>query len=285
MIISDSIEEVRNQVRAWQGAGEKVAFVPTMGNLHQGHLSLIRRGMELADHVVSSIFVNPLQFGDNEDLSRYPSTPEQDKNALEQEGCDLLFLPSEQTIYPAGRDSVTTVDVPDISNRWCGASRPGHFRGVCTVVCKLFNIVPADYAIFGQKDYQQLAIIRRMVDDLNISVQIIGMDTVREESGLAMSSRNGYLTDDEKNRAVLLYQTLLDTRQSILLGERGYLALESKAKSTLSDGGFIPDYFAICRQNDLEPASLDDHSLVILAAATIGRARLIDNITLELQDI
>lgn len=285
MKVSASIEEVRQQVITWQRQGKKVAFVPTMGNLHLGHVTLVRKGLELADHVVTSIYVNPLQFGANEDLQSYPSTPEEDKRWLEKEGCSLLFLPNDAIVYPQGRSQVTQVTVPGLSEHWCGESRPGHFGGVLTVVCKLFNIVPADYAVFGQKDFQQLAVIRKMVNDLNFPIQIVGVDTVREPNGLAMSSRNQYLTDDERRRAVTLYQVLTQTRAKITSGQRNYAMLEDEAGAILTKAGFVPDYFAVCRQHDLLPASGEDRSLVVLAAAKMGNARLIDNITIDIQDI
>ncbi len=285
MNVTEVIEEVRQQVISWQQQGKKVAFVPTMGNLHQGHLSLVRKGLELADHVVASIYVNPLQFGANEDLQSYPSTPDEDKQQLANEGCSLLFLPNDEIIYPQGRDQLTQVTVPGLSEHWCGESRPRHFDGVSTVVCKLFNIVPADYAVFGQKDFQQLAVIRKMVNDLNFAITIVGVDTMREQDGLAMSSRNQYLTGDERERAPTLFQVLCQTSEKISSGQRNYVELEGEARATLSKAGFDPDYFAVCRQSDLLPASAVDRALVILAAARIGRARLIDNIAIDIQDI
>ena len=191
MITQRSINGVREQVRAWHRAGERVAFVPTMGNLHAGHMSLVARARELADRVVVSIFVNPLQFSAGEDLSAYPRTPEEDAAMLQAAGVELLFLPEETEIYPRGREGVTFVEVPGISDLLCGASRPKHFRGVATVVCKLFNIVQPDVACFGEKDFQQLAVLRRMVVELDIPVEMVGVATLREADGLAMSSRNG----------------------------------------------------------------------------------------------
>jgi pantoate--beta-alanine ligase len=282
MIVTGDITAVREQVKTWQHEGKIVAFVPTMGNLHKGHLTLVKKGLELADYVVASIFVNPLQFGANEDLSSYPSTPDEDRKQLEVEGCAMLFLPTEEVIYPQGRDNITYVDVPQLTKRWCGDSRPTHFRGVSTVVAKLFNIVPADFGVFGQKDFQQLAIIRKMVADLDIDIQIVGVDTVREESGLAMSSRNGYLNKEQKVQAQLLYQTLQQSKKLISSGERDYRVIEESANRELIEGGFEPDYYSVCRQSDLEPADAEDRSLVILAAAKLGPARLIDNIVIEL---
>lgn len=208
MITSTHIDDIRTQVRAWRAKGETVAFVPTMGNLHQGHITLVKEAAQKCDHVVVSIFVNPMQFGQNEDLDAYPRTLAADSEALTTAGAELLFTPTPATIYPKGLAQQTFVEVPGISEVLCGASRPGHFRGVATVVCKLFNIVQPDVAFFGNKDYQQLLVIRTMVEDLSLPIEIIGVDTIREASGLAMSSRNGYLTRDEKAAAPALKKAL-----------------------------------------------------------------------------
>lgn len=278
----NSIAGIRGQVAAWREAGEKVAFVPTMGNLHQGHLTLVARARELADRVVVSIFVNPLQFGAGEDLDAYPRTPEQDAEKLKQAGVDLLFLPEEREVYPRGREGVSFVEVPGISDLLCGASRPGHFRGVATVVCKLFNIVQPDLACFGQKDFQQLAVLRRMVDDLNLPVEMVGVETVREDDGLAMSSRNGYLTPQERAIAPALYRSLKALAERLKKGETDYACLEQAGRETLLQSGLQPDYLAIRRVDDLLEPKGDEAELVILVAAYLGRARLIDNLLIKL---
>jgi len=277
-----SISSVREQVAAWRLAGEKVAFVPTMGNLHQGHLRLVERALERANRVVVSIFVNPLQFGEGEDLEAYPRTPQEDAAKLEAAGVDMLFLPEEQEIYPRGREGVTFVELPGISDVLCGASRPGHFRGVATVVCKLFNIVQPDIACFGRKDYQQLAVLKRMVEDLNLPVEMVGVETVREADGLAMSSRNGYLTADERRIAPALYQTMQELGERLKRGETDYAGLERLGAEALQQRGLQPDYLVIRCSDDLcEPRGGED-VLVILAAVYLGRARLIDNLLIKL---
>ncbi|MGL5393104.1 MAG: pantoate--beta-alanine ligase, partial [Shewanella sp.] len=219
MITSAHIEDIRTQVRAWRAKGETVAFVPTMGNLHQGHLTLVKQAAQKCDHVVVSIFVNPMQFGQHEDLDAYPRTLAADSQALTGAGAALLFTPTPAMIYPKGLAQQTYVEVPGISDMLCGESRPGHFRGVATIVCKLFNLVQPDVAFFGNKDYQQLLVIKTMVEDLSLPIEIIGVDTIREASGLAMSSRNGYLTADEKARAPALKQALDAMAQGIQRGE------------------------------------------------------------------
>jgi len=277
-----TIAGVREQVRAWRLAGERVAFVPTMGNLHAGHMSLVARARELADRVVVSIFVNPLQFSVGEDLSAYPRTPEEDAVMLEGAGVDLLFLPEEAEVYPRGREGVTYVEVPGISELLCGASRPGHFRGVATVVCKLFNIVQPDVACFGEKDFQQLAVLRRMVAELDIPVEMVGVPTMREVDGLAMSSRNGYLSSEERRIAPALYQTLQALARRLREGESDYSLLQREGVVELEKAGFRPDYLEIRRADDLMPPHGGEGVLVILAAAWLGRARLIDNLLIEL---
>jgi pantoate--beta-alanine ligase len=282
MLMVQEITPLRQQLAAWRRNGERIAFVPTMGNLHAGHLRLVEEARCQAKRVVVSIFVNPLQFGAGEDLDAYPRTPSEDASQLEHAGVDLLFLPSEQTIYPHGREGITHVEVPGLGEVLCGASRPGHFRGVTTVVCKLFNLVQPDVACFGNKDFQQLAVLRRMVRDLDIPVEMVGVDTVREADGLAMSSRNGYLSSDERQRAPALYQALQATAAKLLAGERDYTALEEQASLHLQQSGLRADYFSIRRAEDLRAAAPQDRRLVILAAAYLGRTRLIDNIPIEL---
>lgn len=268
--------ELREAIKRWRLDGKSVAFVPTMGNLHEGHLHLVGEAKKKADCVVVSIFVNPTQFGAGEDFETYPRTEDEDREKLEAEHADLLFLPSVADIYAP--DAKTTVTVTGLSDRYCGASRPGHFSGVATVVCKLFNMVQPDIALFGLKDFQQLTLIKTMVRDLNIPVEIAGVDTVREQSGLALSSRNGYLTDAEKNIAPQLYHSLCAARDAILAGNRTYADLEEQALRFLRQAGFQPDYFSVCRVGDLTKATEEDRELVLLAAAKLGRTRLIDNI-------
>lgn len=278
----NSIVAVRQQVAAWRSAGERVAFVPTMGNLHAGHIHLVTQARTVADRVVCSIFVNPMQFGPHEDFARYPRTLAQDSEKLQQAGADLLFAPPVEEIYPAGHKEATRVIVPSVSEGLCGASRPGHFAGVATVVAKLFNIAQADVALFGEKDWQQLQVIRQMVADLCVPIEIIGVATVREADGLAMSSRNGYLTPAERAVAPLVYQTLQAAAARIKAGERDFRRLEIEASGQLASQGFVPDYFAIARADTLEPAEAGDKALRLLVAARLGTTRLIDNITLAL---
>ena len=276
MRIVSTVFELREVVKTWRSAGESIAFVPTMGNLHAGHLQLVNTAKKKADRVAVSIFVNPTQFGAGEDFETYPRTEQEDQQKLQAEGADLLFLPSVAEIYLP--DAKTAVTVTGLSDLYCGASRPGHFSGVATVVCKLFNIVQPDIALFGLKDFQQLTVIKTMVRDLNIPVEIIGVDTVRELSGLAMSSRNGYLTDAEKQVAPKLYHSLCAARNAILTGNLAYADLEQQALQFLQQAGFQPDYFSVSRSCDLKKADTNDVDLVILVAAKLGKTRLIDNI-------
>ncbi|MBO2559955.1 pantoate--beta-alanine ligase [Shewanella algae] len=280
MLTTAKIDEIRARVREWRQKGETVAFVPTMGNLHQGHVSLILEAARRADHVVASIFVNPLQFGKNEDLDAYPRTLGADQQKLTEAGCELLFTPIPELIYPKGLDAQTFVEVPGISDELCGASRPGHFRGVATIVCKLFNIVQPDIALFGRKDYQQLLVIKTMVSDLSLPIEVIGVETVREDSGLALSSRNGYLTEAEKALAPKLKASMDKLAEAIVLGQDIDQAI-SNAKEFLRAAGLEPDYLEVREASSLKPVSSDDKSLVILAAAYLGKARLIDNMTLS----
>ncbi|WP_417764110.1 pantoate--beta-alanine ligase [Shewanella chilikensis] len=280
MLTTAKIDEIRARVREWRQKGETVAFVPTMGNLHQGHVSLILEAARRADHVVASIFVNPLQFGKNEDLDAYPRTLGADQQKLTEAGCELLFTPTPELIYPKGLDAQTFVEVPGISDELCGASRPGHFRGVATIVCKLFNIVQPDIALFGRKDYQQLLVIKTMVSDLSLPIEVIGVETVREDSGLALSSRNGYLTEAEKARAPKLKAAMDKLAEAIVLGQDIDQAV-SNAKEFLRAAGLEPDYLEVREASSLKPVNSDDKSLVILAAAYLGKARLIDNMTLS----
>ncbi len=275
-----TIAALREQVVVWRDAGERIALVPTMGNLHAGHLELVEQARRLAQRTVVSIFVNPLQFGAGEDFERYPRTLEADAAQLERVYADLLFAPSVVEVYPRAQKQQTYVTVPGVSDILCGASRPGHFTGVATVVCKLFNMVQPDLAVFGEKDFQQLLVIRRMVDDLCLPVEIIGVPTVREPDGLARSSRNGYLTPQERAKAPLLYRLLCQTAEVIVGGDVDYAVLAETALEQLSSAGFKPDYFTVRRASDLSEATVIDQDLVILVAARLGQTRLIDNLRL-----
>ncbi len=277
MIVVSSKSELRQQIKAWKQAGETIAFVPTMGNLHSGHISLVTEAKKHASKIVVSIFVNPMQFNNPDDLTNYPRTLEEDSEQLINEGVDMLFTPTPEIMYPKGLDVQTFVEVPGISDVFCGASRPGHFRGVATIVNKLFNLVTPDVACFGSKDYQQLQVIRLMVEDLSLDIKIVGCDTVRTEQGLAKSSRNGYLTPQELEVAPLLYQTMQQLAQDI----RDGMAIEkavNKATQTMNESLFITDYFHVQRADNLSKPTNEDKELVILAAAQLGFARLIDNL-------
>ena len=272
------IAELRAQVATWKRGGERVALIPTMGNLHRGHLCLVERARELTPRTVASIFVNPTQFGPNEDFAGYPRTLADDGRQLAAVGLDLLFAPEVTAIYPRPLADMTQVSVPGLSQLLCGASRPIHFGGVATVVAKLFNLVQPDVAVFGEKDWQQLVIIRRMTADLDLPVEIIGVPTVRETDGLAMSSRNGYLTAEERASAPTLYAVLQTMAEQWRSGERDCSALENAAKVRLTAAGFRPDYVEMRRADDLQRPEPDDAEIRIFAAAWLGRARLIDNL-------
>ncbi len=274
------IPELRARLAEWRGAGLHIALVPTMGNLHEGHVALVEAALARADRVVTTVFVNPLQFGPGEDLDAYPRTLAQDRARLAAAGNHLLFAPSEAAMYPRGRDGHTVVEVPGLSAELCGASRPGHFRGVSTVVAKLFNLVQPDLAVFGQKDYQQLMLIRRMAADLDMAIEILGLPTVREADGLAMSSRNGYLTAAERARAPALYHSLQRLAAAVAAGSEPATA-EQDALQALLEAGFEPDYVSVRRREDLARPEAPDRALVVLAAACLGRARLIDNLEFE----
>lgn len=274
--ISD-IYRLRQIITDWRSQGLRIALVPTMGNLHSGHLHLVEHAQSLASKVVTSIFVNPMQFDRRDDLEAYPRTLDTDRRKLEALESDLLFAPNLGEIYPQGFEHTTRVEVPGLSDILCGANRPGHFRGVATVVTKLFNMVQPDVAIFGQKDYQQLLIIRRLTTDLNMPIEVVGATTVRESDGLAMSSRNGYLTEDERKRAPALYRILNEIVERVKHGDRNYPRLEQYAAQQLEKIDLKPEYISVRRQQDLGSAETWDKELVILAAAWLGKARLIDN--------
>ncbi|GAC16641.1 pantoate--beta-alanine ligase [Aliiglaciecola lipolytica] len=280
--ISD-ITPLREIRRKWQNDGKTIAFVPTMGNLHQGHLHLVQQAKEHADIVVVSIFVNPLQFGPDEDLAAYPRTMEQDKAALEALGVNVLFTPKAEDIYSRGLEKQTFVEVPGLSYMICGASRPGHFRGVATIVCKLFNMVQPNIAFFGEKDFQQLQVIKAMVTDLSMNLQIFGVPTVRESDGLAMSSRNNYLTAEEREKAPALYACIQKLSENIELGRRDFSRLIQQSVDELTEQGLQVDYIDIRSVETLLSPGHEETELVILAAAFLGRTRLIDNIQVTLK--
>jgi len=264
-------------MRAWRKSAGKIAFVPTMGNLHAGHLALVREAKQRADKVVVSIFVNRLQFGQGEDFDAYPRTYDADTEKLREAGVDALFFPDERELYPHVKQDFN-VEPPHIQNELCGAFRPGHFRGVATVVTKLFNIVQPDVACFGKKDYQQLHVIRAMVDDLNMPIEIVPVDTGRADDGLALSSRNGYLTEAERAEAPRLYRNLRRIADALVAGENDYAALEQAAIDDLAVNGWQVDYVEVRDAATLEIGHAGAHRLVVLAAARLGKPRLIDNI-------
>ncbi|MGE8170738.1 pantoate--beta-alanine ligase [Pseudomonas putida] len=279
-----TVRELRAAVARARSEGKRIGFVPTMGNLHAGHAALVTKAAQRADFVVASIFVNPLQFGANEDLDKYPRTLAADQQRLLDAGCNLLFAPSVEEMYPDGMAVQTRVAVPQLSEGLCGASRPGHFEGVATVVSKLFNMVQPDLAVFGEKDFQQLAVIRAMVRDLNMPIQIIGEPTVRAEDGLALSSRNGYLTPEERATAPEVYRTLKQMGEAIVAGQVDFPALVEQGKQQLQTAGLRPDYLEVRHAVTLRPATFGDRDLVILVAAYLGKTRLIDNLYLHLDE-
>jgi len=281
MRVIKKIAELRDVIKAYKQSNERVGFVPTMGNLHAGHLDLVAKASAESDRTVVSIFVNPAQFDKADDLKAYPRTMQHDLAQLDSLGVDLVFAPASAQMYPQG-GLVTEVDVPNISNLHEGSSRPGHFRGVATVVCKLFNIVSPDVAIFGEKDFQQLSLIRQMVFDLDMPIKIIGAPTVREADGLAMSSRNNRLSENQRKLAANLYRVLKQLEEKIIKGGCNYSQVQDEAVQELSGLGFKPDYILVCNAATLHVAGVEDCSLVILAAAYLGEVRLIDNIQVSL---
>jgi pantoate--beta-alanine ligase len=271
------VADLRQRTGAWRAAGERVGLVPTMGNLHAGHLALVDLAREKADRVVVTVFVNPAQFSPDEDFNDYPRTLEQDTGLLTARGCDLLFAPLESTIYPDGTRQHTQVSVPLVSQGLCSDYRPGHFQGVATVVSKLFGMVQPDIAIFGQKDYQQLLVIRKLAEDLAIPVEILAAPTVREASGLALSSRNRYLTVEDRLKAPVIYQCIQAVRDEVCQGV-ATRAAEQNAVDSLAAAGLAAEYVAVRRARDLQAPCSEDEHLVVLAAARVGSARLIDNL-------
>ncbi|MGH8477671.1 MAG: pantoate--beta-alanine ligase [Methylococcales bacterium] len=280
MEIVETVASLRICLEPWRKAAERIVLVPTMGNLHTGHLQLVDEARRLGQRIVVSVFVNPAQFGAGEDFQSYPRTLEEDIRMLRGKCVDLLFCPATQEIYP--ESPYTFVTVPVLSDLLCGKHRPGHFTGVTTVVAKLFNMVQPEVAVFGEKDIQQLTIIRKLVCDLNFPVRIESVATVREPDGLAMSSRNRYLTEQERRFAPMLYRQIQAAVQQILDGETDFASLEHRHRLEVRKYGFRPDYFSITRSTDLKPATPKDRELVILAAAWLGKVRLIDNRILRL---
>lgn len=276
------IKTLRDFLLGFRQDAETVALVPTMGGLHKGHMGLVRLANEYAERVITSVFVNPTQFGPHEDFENYPRSLDNDQRRLSRGGVDILFAPSPTEIYPFGMENMTGVSVPGLSTILCGKQRPGHFDGVTSVVNRLFNIVAPDVAVFGQKDYQQLVIIRRMVADLHLPIKVLASPTHREKTGLALSSRNRYLADDERERASELYVTICSCRDQYLAGERDLDLLEKSGFERLVGVGFEPEYLKVRRAGDLSLPDEDSRFLVVLGAARLGEARLIDNVLLEM---
>ena len=281
MQVFHKISGLRDSLSGHRIQGQTIGFVPTMGNLHDGHLALIKQAKQSNDIVVCSIFVNALQFGLNEDWDKYPRTYDSDCEKLLSIGCDYLFFPDDKEMYPNGLDTQSRVICPTMTNVLCGASRPGHFEGVTTVVSKLFNIVQPDEAIFGIKDYQQLAVIRRMAEDLCMPVKITSAPIHRETDGLAMSSRNSYITQEERPKVTVLKQVLEHIASQIEAGNQDFSTLESEAKAVLGNQGFKVDYVTISNSKTLQPATIDDTAITVLGAMFTESARLIDNISLR----
>jgi len=278
-VVFSTVSDLRDFLATTRSRGKTIGFVPTMGNLHQGHLDLVKKAAEMADVVIVSIFVNPMQFGPHEDFDAYPRTLESDCKALANHPCDAVFSPTVREMYPKGVN--TEIDVPSLSTILCGHHRPGHFKGVATVVTKLLNIVQPDVAVFGNKDYQQLQVIRTMVADLLIPVSIVGADTTREPSGLAMSSRNAYLSREEKDTASMLYATLRTIGAALQKDSQVSTTIKNE-KQRLAAAGFVLDYLEIKDAQDLSKSYVEADSAVILVAAKLGKARLIDNLVVEL---
>ncbi|PLR38536.1 pantoate--beta-alanine ligase [Chimaeribacter coloradensis] len=282
MVIIETLPLLRRQIRRWRQDGQRIALVPTMGNLHEGHMTLVDEAKARADVVVVSIFVNPMQFNNADDLARYPRTLQEDSELLKRRGADLVFAPAAADLYPQGLEAQTFVEVPGLSQMLEGASRPGHFRGVSTIVSKLFNLVQPDLACFGEKDYQQLALIRKMVADMGYDIEIVGVPTVRANDGLALSSRNGYLTADERKLAPALSRVMNGLAEQLLQGERHVEEMLEQAGAQLREAGFTPDELFIRDADTLQPLTVASTRAVILMAAWLGKARLIDNRQVDL---
>ncbi|MBS6031949.1 MULTISPECIES: pantoate--beta-alanine ligase [Pantoea] len=282
MLIIETLPMLRREVRRWRQQGKRIALVPTMGNLHEGHLTLVDEARSRGDIVIVSVFVNPMQFDRADDLARYPRTLQQDCEKLNRHQVDVVFAPSPAEVYPHGLKNQTFVEVPVLSSLLEGETRPGHFRGVATIVSKLFNLVQPDIACFGEKDFQQLAIIRKMVADMGFDIEIVGVPTVRAKDGLALSSRNGYLTADERKLAPALSQVMNQMAARLANGERHIEEIIEAANQTLLERGLRPDGLAICDAETLQPLTVDSQRAVVLMAAWLGNARLIDNQTVDL---
>jgi pantoate--beta-alanine ligase len=277
-----TIKTLREQLASIRNSGKRIALVPTMGNLHEGHLSLVKQAQEIADYIVVTIFVNPTQFVAGEDFDNYPRTLDEDLGFLKELDVDLVFVPDINEIYTSNLEVTAEVTVPELDSIYCGEYRPGHFKGVATIVTKLFNIVQPDVAIFGEKDYQQLLVIRALVNNLNLPIEIVGSATIREEDGLAMSSRNKYLTESERERAPLIYECLSNIGEEIRNGSKNFEKLEKKAIKALEKAGFKPEYLKICDAMTLK--SPKNQKLVVIVAAWLGKARLIDNVAVQTYD-
>lgn len=278
----ESAAELRALIAEWREAGDTIGLVPTMGNLHKGHMSLVELAAEQVEHVIVSVFVNPTQFGPNEDYAEYPRTLDMDARRLARAGVDVLFCPGVENIYQHGVDDATVVLVPGLSEQLCGQHRPGHFQGVTSVVCRLLNICSPDLAVFGQKDYQQFVILQRMVADLHLPVRLIAGPTERESSGLAKSSRNSNLDEGQAETAAAIFKSLQNVNAKLAAGERDFAALEQAAMNEITQAGLKPEYVAIRHAADLSIPAADSLQLVVLAAATLGQVRLIDNLTIRL---
>ncbi len=274
--------DLRKKLNLVRASGKSIGLVPTMGNLHLGHIELVKMARAKSDHVVCTIFINPLQFGPSENLEAYPRTLEDDQEKLIAEGCDSLYAPSVAEIYGPNLNNQTLIHVPGLSENFCGRNRPGHFDGVATIVSKLLNIVQPDSAYFGLKDYQQFLIIQKLAHDLSHDVEIVGVEAQREESGLALSSRNNYLSSKQRENASLIFQCLLETAEKVKDGGPNFSILEKAAKDRLIDAEIEPEYFSICNAENLQLATELDRHIVILVAAQVGQTRLIDNIRFEL---
>lgn len=281
MQVVNTVAELQQQINIWKGQGNKIVLVPTMGNLHAGHLTLMKHAHSCGDKVVCSIFVNALQFDRSEDLQAYPRTPEQDLAALQDENVDLVFMPEHEEVYAEEYKPQQNIPKHVLNEQLCGEYRPGFFDGIVEVVARLFHIVNPDVAVFGEKDYQQLIIIKRLVQDMGFPIQIESVAIQREEDGLAYSSRNSYLGSNERVQANQIYETLLEVKTQIELGSQDFAAIEKQAIDRLTKAGFQPDYIAIRNAKDLEPASYSTDFIVILVAAWLGKARLIDNLLLQ----
>jgi len=280
----NSVVDLRHEINIWRKEGQRIALVPTMGHLHDGHIQLIKKAASLVDRVVVSIFINPTQFNDEKDFNAYPATLEADSCKLAEAEIDVLFAPATDELYPFGLTAGLQVSIPGLSDILEGESRPGHFIGMTTIVSKLFSAVMPDIAVFGEKDFQQLLLVQRLVADLCLPIEVIACPTQREADGLAMSSRNSYLNDSERKQAVLLFQLLTQLKEQLLSGARDYLYLCKNVFQQLQEAGFRPEYVEVRRAQDLSKAGSDDRDLLVLASAWLGSARLIDNLRITLKD-